>query len=56
MRVRSAAARGTQGRRGRRAPTGLVDVSVLIGWFTMVCMTPAAFDLPADAGSTGLDQ
>ena len=33
---------------------GLVDVAVLIGWFTMVCITLAAFDVPADA--TGLDQ
>ena len=36
--------------------TGLVDVSVLIGWFTMVCMTLAAFDVPADADATALDQ
>ena len=28
---------------------GLVDVAVLIGWFTMVCMTLAAFDVPANA-------
>ena len=28
---------------------GLVDVTVLIGWFTMVCMTLAAFDVPANA-------
>ena len=33
---------------------GLVDVAVLIGWFTMVSMTLAAFDVPANA--TGLDQ
>jgi len=26
----------------------------LIGWFTMVCMTLNAFDVPANA--TGLDQ
>ena len=35
---------------------GLVDVTVLIGWFTMVSMTLAAFDVPANADSTGLDQ
>ena len=28
---------------------GLVDVSVLIGWFTMVSMTLAVFDVPANA-------
>ncbi|OBF46335.1 carboxymuconolactone decarboxylase [Mycobacterium sp. 852002-50816_SCH5313054-b] len=33
---------------------GIVDVAVLLGWFTMVCMTLAAFDVPANAG--GLDQ
>lgn len=33
---------------------GIVDVTVLLGWFTMVCLTLAAFDVPADA--TGLDQ
>ena len=33
---------------------GIVDVTVLLGWFTMVCMTLNAFDVPADA--TGLDQ
>ena len=33
---------------------GIVDVTVLLGWFTMVCMTLGAFDVPADA--TGLDQ
>ena len=33
---------------------GIVDVSVLIGWFTMVGMTLSAFDVPANA--TGLDQ
>jgi 4-carboxymuconolactone decarboxylase len=33
---------------------GLVDVAVLIGWFTMVCMTLNAYDVPANA--TGLDQ
>ena len=40
----------------RIGDAGLVDVAVLIGWFTMVCMTLAAFDVPADADSTGLDQ
>ena len=35
---------------------GIVDVTVLIGWFTMVCMTLAAFDVPADADSTALHQ
>lgn len=43
----------------RRARTllgdaGIVDVTVLLGWFTMVCMTLGAYDVPADA--TGLDQ
>ena len=33
---------------------GVVDVAVLIGWFTMVSATLNAFDVPADA--TGLDQ
>ena len=33
---------------------GLVDVAVLIGWFTMVSMTLAIYDVPANA--TGLDQ
>ncbi len=33
---------------------GIVDVSVLIGWFTMVSMTLNAFDVPANA--IGLDQ
>jgi 4-carboxymuconolactone decarboxylase len=33
---------------------GIVDVTVLIGWFTMVSMTLNAFDVPANA--TGLDQ
>lgn len=35
---------------------GLCDVTVLIGWFTMVCMTLAAFDVPADADLHCLDQ
>jgi 4-carboxymuconolactone decarboxylase len=33
---------------------GIVDVTVLLGWFTGVCMTLAAFDVPANA--VGLDQ
>lgn len=33
---------------------GIVDVTVLIGWFTMVSATLNAFDVPASA--TGLDQ
>ena len=42
--------------RERIGDAGLVDVAVLIGWFTMVCMTLAAFDVPANADATGLDQ
>lgn len=33
---------------------GIVDVTVLLGWFTMVCMTLGAFDVPANA--QGMDQ
>lgn len=33
---------------------GIVDVAVLLGWFTMVCMTLGAYDVPANA--QGLDQ
>lgn len=33
---------------------GIVDIAVLLGWFTAVCMTLAAFDVPANA--VGLDQ
>ena len=33
---------------------GIVDVTVLMGWFTMVSLTLMAFDVPADA--VGLDQ
>jgi 4-carboxymuconolactone decarboxylase len=33
---------------------GIVDVAVLIGWFTMVSATLSAFDVPANA--VGLDQ
>lgn len=35
---------------------GIVDVAVLIGWFTMVSMTLAAFDVPANADATALEQ
>jgi len=33
---------------------GIVDVAVLMGWFTMVCLTLMAFDVPSNA--VGLDQ
>ena len=33
---------------------GIVDVTVLLGWFTAVSLTLTAFDVPANA--TGLDQ
>lgn len=33
---------------------GIVDVTVLLGWFTAVCMTLAAFDVPSNA--VGLNQ
>lgn len=33
---------------------GIVDVTVLMGWFTAVSLTLAAYDVPSDA--TGLDQ
>ena len=33
---------------------GIVDVAVLLGWFTMVCMTLGAYDVPANA--VGLEQ
>jgi 4-carboxymuconolactone decarboxylase len=33
---------------------GIIDIAVLLGWFTMVCMTLGAFDVPANA--EGLDQ
>ena len=42
--------------RDRIGDAGIVDVAVLIGWFTMVSMTLAAFDVPASADMTGLDQ
>jgi 4-carboxymuconolactone decarboxylase len=32
---------------------GIVDVAVLIGWFTMVSMTLNAFDVPAEAQGLG---
>jgi 4-carboxymuconolactone decarboxylase len=40
--------------KGLLGDAGIVDVTVLLGWFTMVCMTLNAFDVPADA--EGLDQ
>jgi 4-carboxymuconolactone decarboxylase len=33
---------------------GIVDITVLMGWFTMVCLTLTAFDVPSNA--VGLDQ
>jgi len=33
---------------------GIVDVTVLLGWFTAACMTLAAFDVPSNA--VGLEQ
>ena len=33
---------------------GIIEAAVLIGWFTMVCMTLNVYDVPANA--TGLDQ
>ncbi|WP_344317062.1 hypothetical protein [Streptomyces javensis] len=33
---------------------GIVDVTVLMGWFTGVSLTLAAFDVPSNA--VGLDQ
>ena len=43
-------------RRAQKAlgDAGLVDVTVLLGWFTMVSMTLNAYDVPSDA--VGLDQ
>jgi len=38
----------------RIGDAGIVDVSVLIGWFTMVAMTLNAYDVPAEA--QGLQQ
>ena len=36
------------------AEGGIVDVTVLMGWFTAVSFTLMAFDVPSNA--TGLDQ
>jgi 4-carboxymuconolactone decarboxylase len=33
---------------------GIVDVAALMGWFTTVCLTLTAFDVPANA--VDLDQ
>ena len=33
---------------------GIVDVTMLLGWFTGVCLTLTAFDVPSNA--VGLDQ
>jgi len=33
---------------------GIIDVSVLLGWFTAASLTLAAYDVPSDA--VGLDQ
>lgn len=33
---------------------GIVDVTVLMGWFTAACLTLMAYDVPS--GATGLDQ
>ena len=40
--------------KGLLGDAGIVDVTVLLGWFTMVCMTLNAFDVSADG--EGLDQ
>lgn len=40
--------------KGLIGEAGIVDVAVLIGWFTMVSATLNAFDVPANA--VGLDQ
>jgi len=40
--------------KGLLGDAGIVDVTVLLGWFTMVCLTLAAFDVPANA--KGLEQ
>jgi 4-carboxymuconolactone decarboxylase len=40
--------------KGLIGDAGIVDVAVLIGWFTMVSATLNAFDVPANA--VGLDQ
>jgi 4-carboxymuconolactone decarboxylase len=54
-----AAARVVPGGLLRRAQhllgdAGIVDVTVLMGWFTAVCLTLMAYDVPSDA--VGLDQ
>jgi 4-carboxymuconolactone decarboxylase len=43
-------------RRARKllGDAGIVDVTVLIGWFTAVSMTLAAYDVPANADTTAL--
>ena len=38
----------------RLGDAGMVDVTVLMGWFTMVSLTLIAYDVPSDA--VGLDQ
>ena len=35
---------------------GIVDVTMLMGWFTGVSLTLMAFDVPSNADSTALDQ
>jgi 4-carboxymuconolactone decarboxylase len=35
---------------------GIVDVTVLIGWFTAVSLTLAAYDVPSNADTTALPQ
>jgi len=40
--------------RGLLGDAGVVDLTVLMGWFTMVCLTLMAYDVPSDA--VGLDQ
>jgi 4-carboxymuconolactone decarboxylase len=35
---------------------GIVEVTVLIGWFTAVSMTLAAYDVPSNADTTALPQ
>ncbi len=35
---------------------GVVDVTMLMGWFTGVSLTLMAFDVPANADTTALDQ
>lgn len=39
---------------GLLGDAGIVDVTVLMGWFTAVSLTLVAYDVPSDA--TGLDQ